>query len=83
LLPVFAASRRLILDVGFQPTGDQARFCVALLSHNKCHGENGELIFYASLVSAMIALVQKDRSLFAPLSPQTKFNLEATLPNVS
>ncbi len=36
-----------------------------------------------SLVSAMIALVQKDRSLFAALSPQTKINLEATLSNVS
>jgi hypothetical protein len=36
-----------------------------------------------SLVSAMIALVQKDRSLFAALSPQTKLNLEATLSNVS
>src|SRR6266545_4371585 len=31
-----------------------------------------------SLVSAMIALVQKDRSLFAALSPQTKLNLEVT-----
>jgi hypothetical protein len=36
-----------------------------------------------SLVSAMIALVQNDRSLFAALSPQTKLNLEATLSNVS
>jgi len=36
-----------------------------------------------SLVSAMIALVQRDRSLFAALSPQTKLNLEATLLNVS
>jgi hypothetical protein len=36
-----------------------------------------------SLVAAMIALVQKDRSLFAALSPQTKLNLEATLSNVS
>ncbi len=36
-----------------------------------------------SLVSAMIALVQKDLSLFAALSPQTKLNLEATLSNVS
>jgi hypothetical protein len=36
-----------------------------------------------SLVSAMIALVQKDRSLFAALSPQTKLNLEVTLSNVS
>lgn len=36
-----------------------------------------------SLVTAMGALVEKDRSLFATLSPQTKFNLEATLSNVS
>jgi Transposase DDE domain len=36
-----------------------------------------------SLVAAMIALVQKDRTLFAALSPQTKLNLEATLSNVS
>jgi hypothetical protein len=36
-----------------------------------------------SLVAAIIALVQKDRSLFALLSPQTKPNLEATLLNVS
>jgi hypothetical protein len=36
-----------------------------------------------SLVSAMIALVQKDRSLFSALSPQTKLNLEVTLSNVS
>src|SRR5262249_528070 len=35
-----------------------------------------------SLVSAMIALVQKERSLFAALSPQTKLNLEVTLSNV-
>jgi hypothetical protein len=36
-----------------------------------------------SLVSAMIALVQNDRSLFAALSPQTKLDLETTLSNVS
>jgi hypothetical protein len=36
-----------------------------------------------SLVSAMIVLVQKDRSLFAALSPQTKLNLDVTLSNVS
>jgi hypothetical protein len=36
-----------------------------------------------SLIAAVIALVQKDRSLFAALSPRTKFNLEATLSNVS
>ena len=36
-----------------------------------------------SFVTAMIALVQKDRSLFTALSPQTKLNLEATLSNVS
>jgi len=36
-----------------------------------------------SLVFAMIALVQKDRSLFVALSPQTKLNLEVTLSNVS
>jgi Transposase DDE domain len=36
-----------------------------------------------SLVAAIIALVQKDHSLFAALSPQTKLNLEATLSNVS
>jgi hypothetical protein len=36
-----------------------------------------------SLVTAMIALVQRDRSLFAALSPQTKLNLEAILSNVS
>ena len=36
-----------------------------------------------SLVTAMITLVQKDHSLFAALSPQTKLNLEATLSNVS
>lgn len=36
-----------------------------------------------SLVTAMIALVQRDRSLFVALSPQTKLNLEATLSNVS
>jgi Transposase DDE domain len=36
-----------------------------------------------SLVAAIIAIVQQDRSMFAALSPQTKFNLEATLSNVS
>ena len=36
-----------------------------------------------SLIAAVIALVQKDRSLFMALSPQTKLNLEATLSNVS
>jgi hypothetical protein len=35
-----------------------------------------------SLVAAMIALVQKDRSLSAALSLQTKLNLEANLSNV-
>jgi hypothetical protein len=35
-----------------------------------------------SLVAAIIALVQKDHSLFAALSPPTKLNLEATLLNV-
>src|SRR5262247_2876364 len=36
-----------------------------------------------SLVAAIIALAQQDRSLFAALSPHTKLNLEATLSNVS
>src|SRR5215468_3002142 len=36
-----------------------------------------------SLVAAIIALMQQDRSLFAALSPQTKLNLEATLSNMS
>jgi hypothetical protein len=43
-----------------------------------CRKERCEL----SLISAVIALVQKDRSLFAALSPQTKLNLEAALLNV-
>jgi hypothetical protein len=36
-----------------------------------------------SLIAAVIALVQQDRSLFTALSPMTKFNLEVTLSNVS
>jgi len=36
-----------------------------------------------SLIAAIIALVQKDRTLFVALSPQTKLDLEATLSNVS
>jgi hypothetical protein len=36
-----------------------------------------------SLIAAVIALVQQDRSLLAALSPFTKLNLEATLSNVS
>ena len=36
-----------------------------------------------SLIAAVIALVQQDRSLFAALSACTKLNLEATLSNVS
>jgi hypothetical protein len=36
-----------------------------------------------SLISAMIYLVQEDRSLFVALSPGTKLNLEASLSNVS
>jgi hypothetical protein len=36
-----------------------------------------------SLVAAIIALAQQDRSLFLALSPHTKLNLEATLSNVS
>jgi hypothetical protein len=36
-----------------------------------------------SLVAAIIALAQQDRSLYAALSPHTKLNLEATLSNVS
>jgi len=36
-----------------------------------------------SLAFAIIALVQKDRSLFAGLSPQIKLNLDVTLSNVS
>jgi hypothetical protein len=35
-----------------------------------------------SLVSAIIALVQKDHPLLAALSPQTKLNPEVTLSNV-
>jgi hypothetical protein len=36
-----------------------------------------------SLIAAVVALVQQDRSLLAALSPRTKLNLEATLSNVS
>jgi hypothetical protein len=36
-----------------------------------------------SLVAAIVALAQQDRSLYAALSPHTKLNLEATLSNVS
>lgn len=36
-----------------------------------------------SLVAAIIALAQQDRSLYAALSPHTKLNLEVTLSNVS
>jgi Transposase DDE domain len=36
-----------------------------------------------SLIAAVMALVQQDRSLFAVLSPRTKLDLEATLSNVS
>jgi hypothetical protein len=36
-----------------------------------------------SLVAAIIALAQQERSLFVALSPHTKLNLEATLSNVS
>jgi hypothetical protein len=36
-----------------------------------------------SLVAAIIALAQQDRSLYAALSPRTKLNLELTLSNVS
>ena len=36
-----------------------------------------------SLISAMIYLLQEDRSLFAALSARTKLNLEASLSNVS
>ena len=36
-----------------------------------------------SLIAAIIALVQKDRSLFAALAPRIKLNLDATLSNVS
>lgn len=36
-----------------------------------------------SLIAAVIALVQRDHSLFAALSARTKLNLEATLSNVS
>ena len=36
-----------------------------------------------SLIAAVVALVQQDRSLLAALSPRTKLDLEATLSNVS
>jgi hypothetical protein len=36
-----------------------------------------------SLVSAMVRLLQDDKSLFAHLSPRMKLNLEASLSNVS
>jgi len=36
-----------------------------------------------SLIAAVIALVQRDWSLFDALSASTKLNLEATLSNVS
>jgi len=46
-------------------------------ANNYCDGA----VSPRSIVSAMIALVQMDRSLSVALSSQTKINLEATLPN--
>jgi hypothetical protein len=48
--------------------------CVASQRRDRCE---------LSLITAVIALVQQDRSLFEALSTYTKLKLEATLANVS
>lgn len=72
LLALTSLGTRLLL-----PGGPQARQLLRRVASRR--SDRCEL----SVIAAVIALVQQDRSLFAALSPRTKLNLEATLSNVS
>jgi Transposase DDE domain len=80
LFALFAIALLVLTSVGMRlllRRGPQARRLlrrVASRRRDRCE---------LSLIAAVIALVQQDGSLFAALSTRTKFNLEATLSNVS
>ena len=57
-----------------RPQAHQLLRCVASRRRDRCE---------LSLIAAVIALVQQDRSLFEALSTYTKLKLEAALANVS
>ena len=80
LFALFAIALLVLTSVGMRlllHRGPQARRLlrrVASRRRDRCE---------LSLIAAVIALVPQDGSLFAALSTRTKFNLEATLSNVS
>lgn len=80
LFALFALALLVLTTLGMKLLirgGEQARSLLRRVASRR--SDRCEL----SLISAMIYLVQEDRSLFGALSPRTKLNLEASLSNVS
>lgn len=80
MFALFAIALLVLTTLGLKlliSGGEQARSLLRRVASRR--SDRCEL----SLISAMIYLVQEDRSLFAALSPRTKLNLEASLSNVS
>jgi hypothetical protein len=80
LFALFAIALLVLTSVGMRlllRRGPQAQRLLRRVASRRCG--RCEL----SLIAAVLALIQQDGSLFAALSTHTKFNLEATLANVS
>ena len=80
MFALFAISLLVLTTLGMKlliPGGEQARSLLRRVASRR--SDRCEL----SLISAMIYLVQEDRSLFVALSARTKLSLEASLSNVS
>jgi len=80
MFALFAIALLVLTTLGMKlliPGGEQARSLLRRVASRR--SDRCEL----SLISAMIYLVQEDRSLFVALSARTKLNLEASLSNVS
>ncbi len=80
LFALFAIALLVVVSLGMRVLVRGGRRALALLrrvASRRC--DRCEL----SLVTAMVNLLEQDRSLFAYLSGHTKFNLEASLANVS
>jgi len=80
LFALFAIALLVLTTMGMKlliQGGEQARSLLRRVASRR--SDRCEL----SLISAMIYLVQEDRSLFVALSPGTKLNLDASLSNMS
>ena len=80
MFALFAIALLVLTTLGMKlliPGGEQARSLLRRVASRR--SDRCEL----SLISAMIYLVQEDRSLFVALSARTKLSLEASLSNVS